>query len=177
MAQVSLYPTGDIEIVDIDYHSGTGGYFEDVDEVVADNSTTIHEYRGDSTWSRCIFSQTPTIKGGKINYVRVHARVWAETETYSQIRSYITTHGTTYNDLGEVITFPKTWIAWFKDWTLNPYTNSLWNWSEIYQLAFGYGMYCSAHYYAVRVTQCYAIVDYTPDDPKANISPGEFMMF
>lgn len=166
MATIIFRPSkpGDSTAIPSQYPA-SGYHWEKVDEVDQDE-----EYLNSSSRSACLdlFGFDPQVLGGKINSARVYFRVLSQFTNW-KYRAAVKTHDTIYYGSDTHNSMNLISETFYAEWLLNPYTSSLWNWSEIYSMQFGVeinGYETEASY--GRVHWCYLAVDYTVE----NVKPG-----
>jgi hypothetical protein len=167
MSQVIFRPTGSGALTEIPQQSPSNGYHWDkVDEEVADAGiTTLYATPITSDALVDLFTFTPTVQGGLINFVQVFRNCWGNPAAPSTTASVVRIESTNY--FGAYVSINRTgWIPteYSDTFYVNPSTSSRWNWSEIFLLQFGVSLKSIGSYMHVYCSQCYMVVDYTLED-------------
>lgn len=165
MATITLLPFAAGDNTEIPSQYPASG--EHWDKVIAhDDSRYLivnENYGGSQPYKIDLFRYDATVRGGKINSVTLHNWYAAASDNFGFWANALKTHGTIYygDDIEpwHVMVFTE----YTTTWALNPYTSSLWTWSEIYEMQFGVAMkgVCACDYVS-------AVVDYTLE----NVKPG-----
>ncbi len=160
-ATETLRPTADGDETGIEYPASPPHWTE-VDDVTPDDDST---YVSTESWlyEEDLYEINDHTAGqGTINYVTVYM-VGKEESDQSPNNAYIhiKTNGVEYN--GPQVDFPATSYGTYSyQWNTNPSTNTTWTWSEIDALQIGVGLTRAKANQWSRVTQVYAVVNYTP---------------
>jgi len=147
--------------------SSEATHWEAVDEDTADDSST-YIYTGTTTaFERDLYALPAHTGSGTINNVEVYFRIsggyWPQPPTCNGAiaKAAIRTYSTNYE--GAEKTQDCAWATFSETWTINPYTNATWTWSEIDGLEAGLLLKADGAGPAdVLCTQVYVEVDYTP---------------
>jgi len=149
--------------------SGAGNHWQDVDEEVADDTTTrLKEDRPDCQWYRDFFNiEDHTVGNGTINKITLYFRVRTgagnngNTTAIGVIKSGTTVAETAernpYYDFGNNV-----FGTYSAEWTKNPEDNQAWEWDDIDNLQIGVSLRTCVLYTYAFCTQVYVEVDYTP---------------
>lgn len=177
MTQAVFRPTGAGLLTEIgSQYPASGSHWDKVDEETADeNATRVYIITTPGTWQTDLFSFTPTVMGGRINFVRVHRRTGCNPvhPEYSSTKSALLVSGESVPAFSDATSDPgdSAYHDHYYDWTVNPITSSQWTWSEFFLLQFGVSIY-HATYGDTNCTQCYMTVDYTLEDASDMIFVG-----
>lgn len=141
-----------------------GSNYLNVDEVSADDDTTVTLTSGLNNVDLFDFSNPSGIGGGDtINSVAVTIRARGDQPAfgYIRLRAVLEINSTQYEssnlqyDLATYDTLTATWNT-------NPDTSSAWTLTEVNNLVAGYKYQARSGSWNARVTQIYVTVDYTP---------------
>jgi hypothetical protein len=173
MVQVIFRPTGNGALNELPTQNpATGYHWDKVDEETADDGVTFLQgmyYSGPLTKSE-LFTFSPSVLGGQINYVRVYRR--AKMSTAASSMSIIRIGGTSY--VGVYVAGNRSYKTEYDEWTVDPSTSSQWSWSTIYDLQFGARFYGVDSLVVNSYTQAWMVVDYTEDTGGSNVMVGDF---
>jgi hypothetical protein len=161
-ANETLRPTAAGDKTQLTQTPASGANWDKVDEATPDGDTTYVQSTYFDYLEDLYQIANHTAGTGQINYVTVYMVAKAQSgrtdpDGYVQIK----TNGVEYNPIP--VNIATTYTTYSYQWANNPSTNTTWTWSEIDNLQIGVGLMRSqpsAQY--SRVTQVYAVVNYTP---------------
>jgi hypothetical protein len=129
-----------------------GGDYANIDEEVADDSTTKNYFSGSSYALDTFILPRPQV-AGPISNVAIYQR---SNGSGAYVKPAIYTHGAIY--YGGEVAQGSSYVTTSYSWSVNPYTGAAWTWAEIASLQAGIAMKGSG---GVWNTQLYIVVDYT----------------
>ncbi len=132
--------------------SPSGRHWEDVDEVIADDTLT-NVVNTTTVWERDLYNiPAHTTGSDQINFVKIYLRCWRYLTGDVAGRPALKSNGVVTD--GTTIVLPSAPTTYSEQWSTNPSTGVPWEWSEIDALQIGISLmkgFC---------TQVYVEVDY-----------------
>jgi hypothetical protein len=140
------------------------GHYTEVDEVVADETTTMvyENSSGTYTYHRDLYNLNNTAISGNITNVRVYAR-GRYSSLIGKMKICIKTNSAVYES--NEISLANSWENYYQDWSVNPYTGTSWTAAELNSLQIGVSLaYGSAGDFphTGQCTQVYLETSYVP---------------
>lgn len=161
MATETLRPNAAGDETNIPGLAGSATHWGAVDDVVQDGSSTQVYTTIYSTYYRDLYNIPSPSGSGTINFVKVIARCYAETDT-GYVKLAVKTGGTVYESTVKSVDWASWDYLYNNIWTTNPATGLPWTWSDIESLQIGIALTRSYYATACRCTQVYVEVNYTP---------------
>jgi len=142
--------------------SGAGNHWADVDEAVADNSTT-YVYQSTISYLRDLYNlPAHSVGSGVINSITIYFRIRSGYTTTTAYAKPSQKSGATTTDGTEQTVTGTTWTTKSQTYNTNPTTSAAYTWDEIDALQIGIQLkHSNAGFYNSRCTQVYVEVDYT----------------
>ena len=162
---LTLRPTFDYLYSSVRGYPGftTANLYSFVDDTTPDDDSTyiFPNYWGSGGY--VLFNATDhTTETGPINSVTLYFRARNNIVDGNTCGTYLETHATKYG--GSAKTLTMQYALYSDTWLVNPFTGSTWTWAEIDALKIGFlvHFYMGSSGEEPRVTQCYAVVNYSP---------------
>ena len=172
MTQVTFYPTGSGALTEIlAQQPGAGYHWEKVDDPSTDDADYIYfDVQAPPIYQvyTDLFTFNPTVQGGRINFVRICRRTQAPFAQPGYSASVVRIGSTNYFSADHANT--GAFGDLYDDFTVDPSTSAIWNWSNIYTMQFGVRLGNADYGYYVKCSRCYMIVDYTIDTQVEDVS-------
>jgi len=148
----------------------SGEHWDKVDEVTPDDATTYvrHNLTSYATDTYAL----PAGEGiGDIDKVTVFARCYGISGSYNYAKTVSRTHGTLYQGIEHNLS--ANWENLSTEYTVNPYTNQPWTWTEINALEAGVSLKSSSSGSFLAIcTQVCVEVTYHTETPKSSSDAG-----
>ncbi|MFA6306202.1 MAG: LamG-like jellyroll fold domain-containing protein [Patescibacteria group bacterium] len=111
----------------------SGEHWDKIDETTADDDSTYVMTGG--SWQRDLYALPNHASSGRINYVKIYARLKNNLGSASNGKISIRTNGTAYDSSAYPLT--TSWANYSNTWATNPQTGKVWTWAEIDALEAG----------------------------------------
>ena len=168
MAQIIFAPTKAGDLTNISSQSPASG--EHWDKVVSDDASYV--YNSSGTYQSDLYGYDPIVRGGRINFVRVTCLYKNNAQgRWSYCTPALKSHATIYYGTESSGDRYTGYYTTYTNWLMNPYTGSLWSWSEVYEAQFGASIKLAAAGggFIAQLGKVAMTVDYTVENVKIGL--------
>lgn len=179
MATVTHTPTGAGDLTEFtNQYPASTYHWDKVDDAASDGNST-YIYSTAAAYKTDLYTHSPTLLGGKINSVVLHAVARKPYSVGSAVtlKNAIKVGGTVYYGAENTLAYSASYADYTTTYTTSPATGGPWSWSEIYTMQIGVAEYAQDSRYAGYVTRVYAVTDYTLETVRSNFAMGDCGVF